>query len=398
MTRNWIAATVLLLTSMGTSARCIGADKESTGHDAKPIRLTAVEHVPVYDVDGRFGGWPANHGIWSWGNEILVGFGAGYYKDLGPERHNIDRERPEEHLLARSLDGGETWSIEYPARQGVLIGTRGGRHGTLPTEYKERPLTDCPGGINFAHPDFAMTCRMSGADTGESRFYYSYDRGKTWQGPFRLPMFGQPGIAARTDYIVNTEHDCLVFLTASKQNNSEGRPICVRTTDGGKSWALIAVIGPEPKGIAIMPSTIRLGPDRLLTTIRMHAGTGEPRRRWIDAWASDDDGKTWTFLDRPVPDTGEGNPPHLILLSDGRGCLTYGYRAKPFGIMARLTDDGGKTWGPELIIRDDGAGRDIGYPRTVQRRDGKIVTLYYFFDAGDVDRKIIASIWSPPAQ
>ena len=59
-------------------------------------------HVQVYYQPGRFGGWPANHGIWSWGNEILVGFSAGYYQDHGPERHAIDHDRPEEHLLARS--------------------------------------------------------------------------------------------------------------------------------------------------------------------------------------------------------------------------------------------------------------------------------------------------------
>ena len=57
--------------------------------------------MKVYAEPGRFGGWPANHGLWAWSNEILVGFSRGFYKDLG-ERHNIDRERPEEHLLARS--------------------------------------------------------------------------------------------------------------------------------------------------------------------------------------------------------------------------------------------------------------------------------------------------------
>src|ERR1700752_3436330 len=79
------------------------------------------ETVMVYHQKGRFGGWPANHGIWSWGDEILVGFSAGYHKDLGPDRHNIDHQKPEEHLLARSKDGGQTWSIEDPARQHVLV-------------------------------------------------------------------------------------------------------------------------------------------------------------------------------------------------------------------------------------------------------------------------------------
>ena len=38
---------------------------------------------------------------------------------IGPERHNIDHDRPEEHLLARSLDGGLTWTIENPAAERV---------------------------------------------------------------------------------------------------------------------------------------------------------------------------------------------------------------------------------------------------------------------------------------
>ena len=61
-------------------------------------------------------------------------------------------------------------------------------------------------------------------------------------------------------------------------------------------------------------------------------------------------------------------------------CLTYGHRARPFGIRARLSRDGGRTWAQEIILRDDGGGTDIGYPRTVQRPDGKIVTLYYFHE------------------
>ena len=36
-----------------------------------------IKHVTVYSQAGRYGGWPANHGVWSWGNEILVGFSAG---------------------------------------------------------------------------------------------------------------------------------------------------------------------------------------------------------------------------------------------------------------------------------------------------------------------------------
>jgi hypothetical protein len=352
----------------------------------------------VYYQPGRFGGWPANHGIWSWGDEILVGFSAGYHKDLGPARHNIDHDKPEEHLLARSKDGGRTWSIENPAEQGVLIGTAGMRHGTVPPGATELEPIPCPGHINFAHPDFAMTCRMAGVHTGTSRFYYSYDRGRSWKGPFLLPLLGQRGIAARTDYVVDGPAECTLFLTAAKQNDREGRPICARTTDGGKSWELVSTIGPEPVGSAIMPSTVRLSARDLVTTIR-RGGEAEKRSSWIEAWASPDNGRSWSLLGEPVPDTGEGNPPHLLKLADGRLCLTYGRRARPFGIFARLSSDGGRSWSDPIVLRDDGGGRDLGYPRSVQRRDGKVVTIYYFWDEKTgPERYIAASIWAPGRQ
>jgi hypothetical protein len=79
--------------------------------------------------------------------------------------------------------------------------------------------------------------------------------------------------------------------------------------------------------------------------------------------------------------------------------LTYGGRAKPFRICAKLSNDGGRTWTGELVLRDDGAGRDIGYPRTVQPPDGKIVTIHYFWDAKTgPERYIAATIWDPPSQ
>jgi len=53
---------------------------------------------------GRYGGWPANHGIWSWGNEIFVGFSAAYYQWMGPDRHPYDRSKREEPYLGRSVD------------------------------------------------------------------------------------------------------------------------------------------------------------------------------------------------------------------------------------------------------------------------------------------------------
>jgi hypothetical protein len=354
-----------------------------------------LKQATVYFQPGRFGGWPANHGMWSWGDEIVVGFSVGYYQDRGVGFHAIDHAKPERHVLARSRDGGSTWSLEDPEREGVLVGTKGMRHGTLPPDVHESAPVDCPGGIDFTHPDFAMTVRMADIDGGQSPFYYSLDRAHTWKGPFRLPLCGQTGIAARTDYLVNGPHDCLMFVTASKRNGKEGRPICIRTTDGARSWQFVSAIGPEPTGYAIMPSTVRLSKTDLLTAIRRREQRPEESDAWIDAWLSRDNGQHWQFLDRAAPDLGEGNPPALVRLRDGRVCLIYGVRKPPYRMEARLTGDGGNSWSKPFVLRSDGASRDLGYPRAIQRPDGKVVAVYYFNDRSRVERTIDATIWDP---
>jgi hypothetical protein len=85
-------------------------------------------------------------------------------------------------------------------------------------------------------------------------------------------------------------------------------------------------------------------------------------------------GHSWSFLSTPAADTGEGNPPSLVRLGDGRLVLTYGYRAKPFRIETRLTGDQGKTWSEPFVLRGNGGSQDVGYPRSIVRPDGKIVT------------------------
>lgn len=389
--RRILLLAILTLTMSESNSRSASANEPaSTSTEPK-----VIGHSNIYAKPKRFGGWPANHGIWNWKDEILVGFSMGDTKDLGPDRHAIDRERPEEYMLARSLDGGKTWSIENPAEKGAIIPYGKTLHGIAPPWLKERPWTDCPGGIDFTDPNFIMTLRMTDHHIGPSRFYTSMDRGKNWEGPYRLNINDQNGrpiyIAARTSYIVNGPHDCTVFLTAGKADREEGRIFCARTTDGAKSWKFLSWIGEEPKGYAIMPSAVRLGDKELLVTIRCRFENNS----WIEAYRSIDDGLSWKFENIPVPDAGEGNPPSLIKLADGRLSLSYGLRKAPFEMQAILSEDGGRTWGKVITLRGHGGGRDIGYPASVQRPDGKIVTTYYFHDEPTSDRYVAATIWDP---
>jgi hypothetical protein len=167
-----------------------------------------------------------------------------------------------------------------------------------------------------------------------------------------------------------------------------------RTTDGARTFSFLSWIGPEPReGFVIMPSTVRLTDGTLVTATRRQM----PEGRGIDIYRSTDTARTWTFVATAVADTGRGNPPSLIRLRDGRLALTYGVRGAPYGIRARLSPDNGRSWDPERVLRSDASDWDLGYTRSVQRSDGRVVTVYYYNDSSGPERYIAATIWDPGA-
>lgn len=358
------------------------------------VNLSDVKHIKVYYEPGRYGGWPANNGIWIWGNEILVGFSKGYYKDLGI-KHNLDRDKEVIQVLARSKDGGETWNVEDPGKNGLVPITEFGvqRKDVEVTQPKKLATP-----MNLTHPDFAFTARTG--KNNESSFWYSLDRGYQWSGPYKFPDFDGRGTLARTDYLIDSKTDATLFLTLPKKDGKEGHIACVKTSNGGKTWNLASWLGNEPAGYSIMPASVRLSKNEILVTTRDKEGDASV----ISTYFSRDNGNSWTYQGKAVDDTGIGNPPVMVKLKDGRVCLIYGYRSDPDGtktsdIRARLSSDKGKTWSNDYVLRNDGSGRDIGYPRVVQRPDGKIVAIYYFMDKKTgPERYIGASIWTPPAK
>jgi hypothetical protein len=357
-----------------------------------------IQHTTVYKVPGRYAGWPANYGIWNWGDEIVTGFTLGHH-DIAGGFHARDRDQPIVTFQSRSLDGGETWSnIEAPLLAPGGEGISADEHMNnpkWPLAGRINPPGPHPGDTDFTHPDFAMLCARTGLVTGaESYFYTSTDRCQSWEGPFTLPMFGELGIAARTDYLIDGSQSATLLLSSTKPDGEEGRVFCARTENGGRSFKFVSWLREEPEGFDIMPASVRVDRGGILTALRTRGAEGDADA--IDLMRSDDNGQTWRQISTPTSDTGTGgNPPAMIQLSDGRICLTYGYRDAPSGMRAVLSDDDGESWGAEIVLRDDGGSHDIGYPRSVQRSDGSVVTVYYYTDSPDGDRYIAATIWKP---
>ena len=339
----------------------------------------AAEHVIVYKEPGRFVAHPANFGVWVWGDEILVGFKHSVYKDQ-PTEHSRDNDQPSILATARSLDGGRTWKLEAPAFIGDL----------------PNPVPS-PGGIDFQNPNLAVRI-------GRRDFLFSYDRGKTWKGHYQIAGLDHQ-LTSRTDYLVNGPRDAFFFFSSQQPQVKAGiykdRAFTARTTDGGKTFKFVSWITHEPFTTrSVMPSTVRVSKTELVSSLRRRDDSDGSPRNWIDVYASTDNGTSWTHrskvADTDRPELGHnGNPPAMVRLRDGRLVVAYGYRSTPYGIRAKISKDNGKTWGDDIMLRDDARTWDIGYPRMVQRADGKVVTIYYITTEEKPQQHIVATIWDP---
>lgn len=336
-------------------------------------------HVLVFREEGRFAGWPANHGIWSWGDEILVRFNVGWLEQKGEKEHAYDANAPigPEFVWSRSMDGGLTWKVEWRESMKSRI-TWIANSPPGPASLAEEPR-------DFLNPDTILFIR------GE-HWSYSTDRGKSWKGWYPLPE-NDPRFRTTSRYLIDGPSTVTAFV---ESDPSEMQKILVfRTVDGGSTWKLVSRIGdPGPeKGFVARASPVRLSPSEIVVAVRR----GSPHR--IEIYRSSDNGLTWKLISTTVTDSG-GTTPNMFKLSDGRFVLIYGFRRlkEESGIRARISEDQGRTWGEEFVLRGPAGNFDIGYPLTVRRADGKLVTVYYYNDDPSEERYIAATIWEPPKE
>ena len=360
--------------------------------------INASKNGSAFQEQDKFGGWPANNGLWTWdnGKEILVGYTYG--KFVEQKGHNIEgmSEQAEGlgNRLARSTDGGLTWISEVPEN---YVGT-------------SNPPVPSPGGINFQDPGFAMRVVALGYhgahDTLGGHFFVSNNRGKEWQGPYRFNgLLDDPNLkgfynTARTEYIVTGPNSCLVFMSARESlTKYNDKTFVAETTDGGKTFQFVSWIIPlSDPDRAVMPQAVKLKDGSIVVAMRRRNGPKD--WGYVDVYGSKDNGKTWNFLSK-VGDTGKrnGNPPALVALKDGRLACAYGDRSRQ-KLFVRLSSDGGISWEKELIIREDFqtdsfGDMDFGYPQLTENNKKKIVALYYWATKENPQQYIATTIWKP---
>jgi len=189
--------------------------------------------------------------------------------------------------------------------------------------------------------------------------------GLTWSAPFRVPVNSPHGPIELADGRL---------LYAGKQLWIAPERVGVaESTDDGRTWRWLAEIPARPGDDSRAYHelhAVETAPGRIVAQIRNHnkANAGETLQS-----ESADGGRTWS---EPRSIGVWGLPSHLLRLRDGRLVMTYGHRRAPIGNQARVSGDGGRTWS-EAIVLSSAAFSDMGYPSTVELRDGAFLTLWY---------------------
>jgi hypothetical protein len=241
---------------------------------------------------------------------------------------------------------------------------------------------------------------VSGYHAGQKRPFLpiqkcvSTDMGKTWKrkivdiNPNHIPF----GDIIRLD---NGElMGCFSHLTRTDPKIKEGEVIIYSSTDDGVTWKRKSSL---PDGnetnllmcsngdmLAISRSPCHNMMDRAL-----------PHGRGSILYRSKDKGKTWDE-GKFISPQGQENA-HMIETQSGKIIVYFTSRIPGlFGVVYRISEDFGETWGNFGILVSvpalDWQLTDVGYPSSVQFENGKIITCFYY-GPKKTDRKNAATLY-----
>jgi hypothetical protein len=352
---------------------------------ARPDGARVESIVTISRQPEFYHGWPTL--IRRANGELLVAYSG------GREAHVCPFGRVE---LIRCSDNGRTWSwpeviLDTPIDDrdsGLCETAAGSLLATTFTSLAYQPLLD--GAKDWPAAKLERWQAANRRAPAEQRrallgtwMLRSTDQGMTWSAPYRVP--------------VNSPHGPVRLasgrlLYAGKRLWDADRKVGVcESTDDGRTWRWLADIPARPDDRVEEYHelhAVETTSGRLLVHIRNHnaANPGETLQ-----CESSDGGKRWTV---PHAIGVWGLPSHLLRLRDGRLLMSYGHRRAPFGNQARVSDDQGRTWAPPIVISDDGASGDLGYPSTVEMPEGGLVTVWYESVRGTPGAVLRMARWS----
>jgi sialidase-1 len=287
-------------------------------------------------------------------------------------------------VLVRSEDDGETWTTEPEL---ILAHPFGGSQDPCMTQLHDGSIVCSSYGwarvSDDAKAKFPDSLRHDNFVFMGGYMVRSEDGGKTW-GDLIVPppvsssvtenVFGDPAPAYNRGAMVQGKDGRLFWAVASQPrlNPRRAETHLMVSDDGGKTWEYSCPIASDDKA-SFNETSLTITPNGDLVAFMRTADFDD---QTVVA-RSTDGGKSF----QPWEATGwQGHPHYALRLPDNRTMLIYGYRHAPYGIRARILNAECTDYktAPEMILRDDGRGRDLGYPWATITDDGRILAVYYF--------------------
>jgi hypothetical protein len=353
--------------------------------------IAGAEHVVIFRQEGVYAPFPALRWDPRSGHIYVL-----FSKKVQRTHYETLNSRPGRMM---SQDGGRTWQ-EADSIPAGLVGPRPNEIATAKdgslirigqnwrryypnsrrAEFEGKYQITTPGTYKQDH--FAVN---SGGFMMRSE-----DQGKTWEKTVVSELDTYVSCSSPWSYLRLRDGRLMrAFMVRSGPDDSGD--VFAAFTRNGRTAETVRVMGDPDEKLRFTEETLvhetSCGAIWMLTRVE-----GGDDHLWQGV--SHDGGKTWTSSKTSI----KGHPPSgLVSLRDGRLVLTYGYRHAPHGIRAAISRDEGLTWDTDnvIVLRNDGAGYDLGYPRSMQLDDGTILTVYYFTDDESITH-VACTRWRAP--
>ncbi|HUS05478.1 MAG TPA: sialidase family protein [Bryobacteraceae bacterium] len=359
--------------------------------------IQQVEHIKMHGDRTTYCGHPRQGGIFNFGNNeiaVLHNHAPCAYEKRADIQHDYGGYHSRSSvLLQRSLDGGRTW----PGKEEVEVWNE-----AAPVEDRRKFLlsafTSPRETIDLSTPQAAVMFPRTflgpiryGAYEMISFALRSQDKGRTWE---KVPTLLTPPPGC---YSATPDNTPIVRLP----DNTYLFPM---RTFGGRDG--VDLYGSSDNGLSWQYRTHICEPHDYPALVLLRSGRLQCYNYPLGMCYSDDGGKTWSkrkLIAPPGPspwlpqdpfygDELSHRSPTPLVLRDGRIVVLFARRISARrGMGLIVSEDGGKSWGRDIILRDDASVfqrtkvrgvsteySDIGYPVATELDDGQIFASYYF--------------------
>lgn len=302
-------------------------------------------------------------------------------------------------VISYSEDECESFTLPAPVIDTVLDDRDGGvmtfgTSGVIVTSFNntrafQRSCTQSP----YVHAYLDTVTDAEEAAVLGATFRISHDNGVSFGPILRSPITSPHGPCALSDGTVLWV-GCVFGWQSKEGDGAKVQAYRINTETGEMTY--VASLPDVPLGVNVWePHMAEAADGSLVVHIRAEDGkngtTGDKKFTLFQT-KSHDGGKTWTEPCQILSDLG-GAPAHILRTSNGRLISVYGYRAAPYGIRMAASDDNGKTWERDFEINVNGVTYDIGYPSTVELKDGSFFTIFYAHKEKGAPATILGQRW-----